>query len=323
MRPPRARSRRRRWGLFAPIGGRDYARVDVMVRANGEPVVLEVNTLPGMTETSLLPKAAAAVGMSYAQLCQKMIDLALQHSPVASQKLICFGANAKLTNRRLGRVRVLDVKLRSSQVRAARARRIIIALGVCFGTVLGLYAVWCLGEFTLNKLVYENKSFAIQQVEVQTDGVISADQLRRWSGVRPGQNLLALDLAHVKRDLEMQAMIESVSVERILPGTLRLRVTEREPVAQVTVPCRAPGGGLDLKTFQIDANGYVMLPLDPRQRAVPPAQADDQLPLILGINASDLQPGRKLDSAQVQAALKWIDAFESSADGEPGGFEKN
>jgi D-alanine-D-alanine ligase len=72
-------------GAFRAIGGRDYARVDVMVRATGEPIVLEVNTLPGMTETSLLPKAAAAAGMNYAQLCQKMIDLALQHSPVANK----------------------------------------------------------------------------------------------------------------------------------------------------------------------------------------------------------------------------------------------
>jgi len=223
-----------------------------------------------------------------------------------------FWRKRKMTNRRLGRAHVLDVKLRSSQVRAARARRIILALGVCFGTVLGLYAIWCLGEFALNQLVYENKSFAIQRIDVQTDGVISADQLRRWSGVRNGQNLLALDLARVKRDLEMQAMIESVSVERILPGTLRLRVTEREPIAQVIVPVPRPGGGLDLETFEIDENGWVMLPLDPRQRATPPAQADDQLPLILGINASDLQPGRRLDSAQVQAALKWIGQFESS-----------
>jgi D-alanine-D-alanine ligase len=65
---------------FRAIGGRDYGRIDVMVRPNGEPVVLEVNTLPGMTETSLFPKAAAAAGLSYAQLCQRMIDLALKHS---------------------------------------------------------------------------------------------------------------------------------------------------------------------------------------------------------------------------------------------------
>jgi D-alanine-D-alanine ligase len=72
-------------GAFRAIGGRDYARVDVMVRANGDPIVLEVNTLPGMTETSLLPKAAAAAGMNYSELCQKMIDLALQHTPAAAK----------------------------------------------------------------------------------------------------------------------------------------------------------------------------------------------------------------------------------------------
>jgi D-alanine-D-alanine ligase len=65
-------------GAFRAVGGRDYARVDVMVRANGEPVVLEVNTLPGMTETSLLPKAAQAAGIGYADLCQRMVDLALK-----------------------------------------------------------------------------------------------------------------------------------------------------------------------------------------------------------------------------------------------------
>ncbi len=68
-------------GAFHAIGGRDYARVDVMVRADGSPVVLEVNTLPGMTETSLLPKAAAAVGLAFAALCERMVELALQRTP--------------------------------------------------------------------------------------------------------------------------------------------------------------------------------------------------------------------------------------------------
>jgi D-alanine-D-alanine ligase len=65
-------------GAFRAIGGRDYARVDVMVTPDGEPVVLEVNTLPGMTETSLLPKAAVAAGIAYPDLCQRMVDLALR-----------------------------------------------------------------------------------------------------------------------------------------------------------------------------------------------------------------------------------------------------
>jgi D-alanine-D-alanine ligase len=78
-------------GAFRAVGGRDYARVDVMVRADGEPVVLEVNTLPGMTETSLLPKAAAAAGLSYEELCQRMIDLARRRNEKLKIK------NAKLT----------------------------------------------------------------------------------------------------------------------------------------------------------------------------------------------------------------------------------
>ena len=67
---------------FVAVGGRDYGRVDVMVREDGQPVVLEVNTLPGMTETSLFPKAAVAVGIGFRELCGRMLELALKRSPV-------------------------------------------------------------------------------------------------------------------------------------------------------------------------------------------------------------------------------------------------
>jgi D-alanine-D-alanine ligase len=65
-------------GAFRAIGGRDYSRVDVIVRPSDEPVVLEVNTLPGMTETSSLPKAAKAAGISYEDLCERMVELAMK-----------------------------------------------------------------------------------------------------------------------------------------------------------------------------------------------------------------------------------------------------
>jgi len=98
----------------------------------------------------------------------------------------------------MGRTRdVLDVKVRSSQVRAGRMRLASISFGVLFGSVFGIYVLWRLGSWALDSFVYENKAFAIQRVELQTDGVISLEQLRSWSGVRPGENLLALDLARV------------------------------------------------------------------------------------------------------------------------------
>ena len=218
----------------------------------------------------------------------------------------------KPKNRRLGREQVLDVKLRSSQVRAARTRLGAISLGALFATVFGLYLLYRSGEWALNQCVYQNKAFAIQELDVQTDGVISVDQLRRWAGVRPEENLLALDLARVKRDLEMVPRIQSVSVERILPRTLRIRISEREPVAQVNVPWPRRNGGVEVAVYNLDAEGYVMLPLDPRQRAVPLSQPADSLPVVSGIGASELQPGRRILTPSVQGALQLITAFDQS-----------
>lgn len=64
---------------FFAVGARDYARIDLMVPESGEPMLLEINTLPGMTETSLLPKAAAAAGIGFESLCQRMVDMAGSH----------------------------------------------------------------------------------------------------------------------------------------------------------------------------------------------------------------------------------------------------
>jgi D-alanine-D-alanine ligase len=61
------------------LGCRGFARVDLMVEdATGEPLVLEVNAIPGLTETSLLPMAAEAYGISFDELIGKILDLALE-----------------------------------------------------------------------------------------------------------------------------------------------------------------------------------------------------------------------------------------------------
>jgi cell division septal protein FtsQ len=217
----------------------------------------------------------------------------------------------KPRNRRLGREYVLDVKLRSSQVRAARMRMAAIALGTVFATVFGLYTAWRFGDWALNRLVYENSAFAIEEIQVETDGDIATSQLRRWTGVKLGQNLLALDLARVKRDLELVSLVQSVSVERVLPHTLRVRVTEREPLAQVNVPRPRAGGGIEMAVFQLDAEGYVIVPLEPRERTTRLEQPD-ALPVVSGLNPGDLQAGRRLEGRQVLAALQLVAAFGQS-----------
>ncbi len=60
------------------LGCRGYSRVDFIIDAAGDPYILEVNTLPGMTATSLLPDIARGVGMSFPDLVEEILRLALQ-----------------------------------------------------------------------------------------------------------------------------------------------------------------------------------------------------------------------------------------------------
>ncbi|MCW8131508.1 MAG: D-alanine--D-alanine ligase [Planctomycetota bacterium] len=62
------------------LGCRDVSRVDLIVDAQGMPWVLEVNTLPGLTSHSLLPKAAEAAGFDFLSVCEFLLLQALEHS---------------------------------------------------------------------------------------------------------------------------------------------------------------------------------------------------------------------------------------------------
>jgi cell division septal protein FtsQ len=219
---------------------------------------------------------------------------------------------SQLKNRRLAREHVLDVKLRSSQVRAARSRMAIMAAVFLLGGAAVLYGCYRAGDWALDRLLYRNPSFAIQEIDLQTDGILMTEEIRRWAGVSVGQNLLAMDLARVKKNLEVVPFIQSVSVERILPRTVRIRVVEREPIAQINMPRPRPSGLLEPVAYHLDAEGWLMPPLEPNQRSSPANSATEQLPLLVGFKPSETQ-GRSLDSAQVRTAVQLIEAFDRSA----------
>ena len=62
---------------FTELGCAGMARVDIIVDASGIPWVLEVNTVPGLTEVSLLPDATRAAGIAFDELCQRLVDHAV------------------------------------------------------------------------------------------------------------------------------------------------------------------------------------------------------------------------------------------------------
>jgi cell division septal protein FtsQ len=215
----------------------------------------------------------------------------------------------KRRNRRFGeREHILDVKLRTSQAKAARVR--LLAAGL--GAILLLAAAWRGSQLLLDKLVYKNEAFAIDQIEVQTDGVLTSNVITYWAGVRTGQNLMALDLVKVQHDLEQRPPVQFAAVERVLPRTLKLTVTEREPVAQTLVAFPRPDGGVDQVVFDFDEDGFALKPLDPSWRKTPPP-ATEHLPILLNVAPAEIQLGKQTESAQIRGALQLITELDHSS----------
>jgi cell division septal protein FtsQ len=204
----------------------------------------------------------------------------------------------KPRNRAFERRHVLDVKVARRQVRRMRVRVATLATSLSLGAILFVYIAWRGGEWALQRFVYENQAFNIEKIIVKTDGVIAPEQLLRWAGVRKNQNLFALDLHRVKRDLELVPAIQSVSVERVLPHTLIIDAIEREPVAHIS-------------DCLIDGSGFVMRPVDLQHRSISP-QPSEHYPVISGVAQTDIRLGREVDSPQVRAALRFIAAFDRS-----------
>src|SRR5262249_40382808 len=73
------------------LGCTGACRVDLLVTEGENEYVLEVNTLPGMTPTSLLPKIAAAAGIDYASLCETILAGARLHSQIPRQRVARSG----------------------------------------------------------------------------------------------------------------------------------------------------------------------------------------------------------------------------------------
>ena len=63
---------------FHALKLKGYARIDFRMSPDGTFYCLEANTLPGMTQTSLIPQAAAAAGISFPELCDRVVHLALE-----------------------------------------------------------------------------------------------------------------------------------------------------------------------------------------------------------------------------------------------------
>jgi cell division protein FtsQ len=218
----------------------------------------------------------------------------------------------KLGNRRKRRPEyLLDVKVQTRGRTLARLRLtvvIIVAVSVLVMTCYGLYR---LVKSSADRLVYNNPRFAIQQIVVDNDGVLTPERVVQFAGVQVGQNLLSLDLSQVRNNLEMLPLVRAVEVRRMLPNRLFIRVDERIAMAQLRVPTRE----LVNSVFYIDRTGVVMKPIKLADGTVLQPQMPRPVPTLTGVPLTDLRVGRQVESEQIYRALELLDKLDQAVAG--------
>jgi len=219
----------------------------------------------------------------------------------------------KTKNRRNDRESVLEVKMRSRDVRRSRLRAVTGLVGAVGGTTLGVMLIWEAYQWALREFVYGNEAYAIRRIELRHHGRLLPDQIRRWAGVETGQNLLSIELDRVRQDLEMIPWVQRAEVEALRPDCLRLAVWEREPLVQVVVwRLNTTDGAAWPETNYLDGEGFVLPPLLP-QWTKPGEPADfAHLTRLSGIDRAEVNPGQRIQRPRVTAALNLVRAYEAS-----------
>jgi len=218
----------------------------------------------------------------------------------------------KLGNRKKKRGEyLLDVKVQT-RGRAVRRARVTTVLLLGLGMiVLTGYGIWWTVRTATRRLVYENPRFAIRQIVVDDDGVMTPERVVRFAGVQVGQNILAIDLDQVRGNLEMLPLVRSVEVRRMLPYRLFIRVAERTAVARLRVATRELGD----QTFYIDRAGYVMKAIKMPDGTIVQPQTPRPVPVLTGVTLADARVGRQVESEQIYRALELLDKLDQAVAG--------
>lgn len=118
---------------------------------------------------------------------------------------------------------------RPAEPRSAEEARVVAALmGLLL--VVGVYAFM------------QSPFFAVAQVDVVGTSAVPPEEVTALTGVRPGDNLLTLDMSAIAADVQRHPRIERASAGRVLPGVLRVTVLEYEPVLLVQTDDDHPWG---------------------------------------------------------------------------------
>lgn len=212
-----------------------------------------------------------------------------------------------MNRRRKSNPYLLDVKVQTEGRLRHRARWVTAIVAALAVVSLSGYGVYQLVKYSAARMIRENPSFAIAQIEVKDSGALTPQQVTAFAGVTVGQNLLSLDLDQVRRNLELLPLVRRVEVRRILPQKLYIQVDERIAVARLRGPVDSE--------FLVDRSGFVMKPIKLTDGTIVRPQAVGTLPLLTSVSFADVQVGRQVQSEQVYRALELLDRLQQASAG--------
>jgi cell division protein FtsQ len=198
--------------------------------------------------------------------------------------------------RRKRREHLLEVTATAETERRRRNQKAL--LYVFEGIFLaGLLAVaWFGVTLFIEQFFTKNKNYDVRVVEVNTDGVMTREEVLSKTGIREGLNIFSLNLEAAQKALALIPEVKSASVQRNLPNTVTISIEARRPVAWV-----APGDtGADPSTMEtsclVDEDGVMIKPQGFEA-------SHTRLPVVYGVPTEQWRIGDKIEMPELEAAL--------------------
>lgn len=214
-------------------------------------------------------------------------------------------------NRRLGRATsadyVLEVTTRSS---SAKRRRRLRILSWCVKLVLlaaaGTGAYYGV-QAGLNRFFFTNPDYTLRTLTFDLDGIMTREEAVETTGLQEGSNIFAVDLSAVEASLRRISMVRQVTIERILPDTISLRLEAREPIAWVAAPGETGDPSSSPDSLLVDASGTLIKP-----RQIHPEYL--HLPVIYGVAGDGISEGNIPEHEGLHEALALIETVAAAPD---------
>ena len=162
---------------------------------------------------------------------------------------------------------------------------------------IGLFLLLTAIGIGAHRLFLTNSDFAVAELEVETDGSLTQERILRFADLETGGNIFQVDLRKIQSKLTSHPQVETASVERVLPHTLRIRVAERQVVARLSVPHL----GIMPNHWGLDRKG-VPVRLE---------NLSDELPIVHADIASRIQSGIPVDLAPIRTAAQVAGVWNS------------